>query len=216
MANEEYFIFIDESGSLNNFNLGSFIVTITILNKANYSKIKNTFKREQMKLKKLIDFDIKKELKAHTIKLENQLDGLQKIITKMQILGTNFCCSYVNNEGINPKWLNNKNITYNFMVKAAIERALDINLITPNSKLNIVADMRSSKLGKFDGESIKDYLIAEFVLNKEIFQQISFDFHDSKNRWDIQLVDYFSFWIFNSVVNKKIDPQIRDRFRKIH
>lgn len=196
-------IFIDESGSINNKKISFFSITLVIIEANNYNKTKNNFKRYLRKIRNLENLDSKIELKAHFLKSIGKVNYIDEVIDLIiNKLNNNYVCVYLNNETLNPKWLNDKGSTYNFLVKCAIERMLDLGLLTSNDEIVLISDMYCMQK-KYIG-TLQQYLISEFILNKDIFVSISHSYLDSRKNWGIQLADYMAFKNNRIICNKKL------------
>lgn len=157
--------------------------------------------------------DIKNELKAHDFKANNKTQILYNFCERV-LKGSFSCASYIDNKTINPKFLHDKNATYNFLVKLAIERAIDKGIIIENSSLIIRADNRNIKTS-YRG-SIETYLRTQLIIEKNFLNNVKVDFIDSKNNWGIQIADFLSFYNF-SLINKKItNTKQKAYLRKVH
>ena len=183
------YVFIDESGSLNNKSIGIFSVSLVFIHSDNLSHAKNYFKRSVKKFKKEMNIEIKDELKAHNF-VKNK-----KIKMLLDFTETNknvFAFSaYINNEDINKKFLRNKNVTYNFLVKLALERAIEKLFWLNNEEIEILADNR--KIGTGSLNSLHEYLEAEFIVQRDALSSIKLDYIDSHTHWGIQLADFYSY-----------------------
>lgn len=185
-------IFIDESGSINNKSISYFSITLVVIEKNNYNKTKNNFKRmvRKIRLHECIESNI--ELKAHFLKSIGKLEYIDQIIDiTINKLNNNYVCVYLNNKDLKPKWLNDKGSTYNFLVKCAIERLIDLGLLNIKDNLVLASDTYCMQK-KFTG-TLQQYLISEFIINKEFFTSITHCYLDSRKNWGIQLADYLAF-----------------------
>lgn len=185
-------IFIDESGSINNKKISFFSITLVVIESNNYNKTKNNFKRRLRKIRNMENIDPNIELKAHFLKSIGKAQYVDEIIDlAINQLNNNFVCVYLDNQTLNPKWLNDKGSTYNFLVKCAIERMIDLGLLKHDDEIVIISDtycMQKRFLG-----TLQQYLISEFILNKEMFLSISHTYLDSRKNWGVQLADYLAF-----------------------
>lgn len=206
-----YWIFIDESGSLNN-NKGYFSISLVIIHQENFNKTKKFFKRNIAKIKNNIT-NKNIEIKGHFLKTTNQLYKLEFIVKECIYKYNQYICSYINNKQANQKWFDDKGATYNFMVKCAIERAFDNKIIEQNSHIKILSDQFTASR-KYIG-SLETYLITEFKLKKEWVKSITHEFVDSKKHWGVQLADFLSFHNFRKIWSNKIN-KINKYFRRIY
>lgn len=197
----KYSIYIDESGSINGMDLDDsiFSVSLSIVPDDKQASLKNWFKREIKKHKKNLGIDLNDELKAHSF-IDNEKKGeLIKFVEEIRRRIVKDFSAFLINKGLNSKWLENKNITYNFLVKCAIERAISKGELKNNDEIEIFADMREISTGSFN--SLSEYLKASFILESNIFKSLKVDFIDSKSNWKIQLADFISYANYNEIRN---------------
>ena len=185
----KYFIFIDESGSLNNKGEGFFSVSGVLFEEQYFSKIKNWCKRNFNKARKLVSFSLGVELKAHKLRSAKSLPFLYNFYEEIKKI-SQILCIYFNNVNINKKWLEDKNATFNFMIKKLILKAITLGFIKCEDEIQIIADKRHESIKYF--WSIEKYLNKMFV-DKNLLKSLSFSYVDSKNRWEITIADWVSF-----------------------
>ena len=173
----KYYLFIDESQTLNKFNKNNFSISIVIIKEENYKKTKNKFKKLIGKYKIHNNLDKNVEIKGHFLKLKNDILFVDKIFEKC-ILENNFICSFIRNKTISEKFLKDKGTTYNFMIKCGIERAISNGFILNDSELIIYSDVfNKSKI--FD-KTLENYLNLVFVFECNKLSKISHQYIDSK------------------------------------
>ncbi|MCR8613401.1 MAG: DUF3800 domain-containing protein [Mycoplasma sp.] len=200
------YIFIDESGSLNNKNVGLFSVSLVFVKKNDSSWLKNHFKRNIKKLKNKLGIPLKNELKAHDFVKNKKLYDLFNFIKEIKSVKS--YSSYILNKGIDNRYLKNKNVTFNFLVKSALERAVEnIDYFKVKQDIKIIVDNREIATGSL--KSLKDYLDAEFIVKKDIFKNIELEYMDSRRHWGVQLADFFSYLNYWNVKNSNSKPNNR-------
>lgn len=195
-------IFIDESGSLNDKKISYFSITLVIIDEDKYNKTKNNFKRCIRKIRSKEQIDKNIEIKAHYLKTIGKLEYLENVLDLIiNKLENKFICVYLDNKKLNPKLLNDKGSTYNFLVKCAIERMIDIGLLSNDDELLLISDTYCMQ--KKYMNTLQQYLISEFILNREIFSSIFHTYEDSRKNWGIQLADYLAFKNNRIICNQK-------------
>ena len=198
----KYFIFIDESGSLNNKGEGYFSVSGVIFPEEYFSKIKNWCKRNFNKARKLASFSYNTELKASKLRSAKTLGFLYEFYNEIQQVAK-ILCIYFNNKNINKKWLEDKNATFNFMIKKLIIKAITLGFIKTHDEIQIIADKRHESIKYF--WSIEQYLNKMFV-DKNLLKSLIFSYINSKNSWEITIADWISF-----INYRKIQTPLKDR-----
>lgn len=207
-----YYIFIDESGSINRKSFGSFLVSLFIVKKSNLNKVKKYSIKHIHKFKTDFKFGNCDEVKAHDLKKINKEHVIYDFCDNLLEFNTSYA-SWLNNKNSNEKWSNDKNATYNFMIKCAMQRWMENERPSINSKLMIVADNRSVKSTLL--LNVENYLSHEFCVKNNSFKNICFQFMDSNKSWEIQVADYFSFYNYH-IINKKIKRKQIRNIRTIH
>ncbi len=157
-------------------NGGDFSISLLIIEDSNFKKTKNTFKRSIKKFRSknnLDNIEIKGEL-LKNMKALSFLDSTLDICLK----DNNFICTHIANNNIDEKWLKNKSGTYNFMVKCAIERAVERGMIEKGEELRIFSDNRN--ISNDYKKSLQEYLSIQLSLEKDYKLIISHNYVDSK------------------------------------
>lgn len=199
----QYLIYVDESGSINNRGKDGtlFSISLCFISQKNMVKMKNWFKREIKNLKSELRIKNTVELKAHYLIKNGKKKILWNLINRIREKYVTDYSAYILNENINFKWLKNKNVTYNFMIKSALERIFEINQeINHQDSINIIIDNREIKTGSFN--SLNEYLFTTFVLERQIISNVKCQFSDSKNHWGIQMADFISWANYDEARNK--------------
>ena len=114
---------------------------------------------------------------------------------------------YFDNKDIEKKFLERKNITFNYMVKYGIENLISEKIIKQNGEsIKLYLDQRSIKKGSLN--SLKEYLFLHFKLQKNYninFEEVRY--FESKNNWSIQLPDIYCFYNSKAIKNSKLRKQ---------
>lgn len=77
---------------------------------------------------------------------------------------------------------------------------IDIGLLSNDDELFLISDTYCTQK-KFTG-TLQQYLISEFILNKDTFASISHTYEDSRKNWGVQLADYLAFKNNRIICNK--------------
>ena len=78
---------------------------------------------------------------------------------------------------------------------------IDIGLLSNDDELLLISDTYCMQ--KKYMNTLQQYLISEFILNKEIFSSIFHTYEDSRKNWGIQLADYLAFKNNRIICNQK-------------
>ncbi len=209
-----YWIYIDESMSINGQpNGGDFSISLVIINESNYRRTKSSFKRFIKKFKSINKLD-NVEIKGELLKKMKAIDFLETTLEAC-LEGNNFICAHIANNGIQEKWLKNKSATYNFMVKCAIERAIERGMIAEGDDLRILSDNRN--ISNDYKKSLQEYLNIQLSLENNHNLTIIHDYVDSKLNWGVQLADFLSFRNNRLIIkSRKNNIKLPFNFRQIY
>lgn len=185
----KYFIFVDESGSLNDKSEGYFSVSGILIQEKYFTTTKNWCKRNFNKIRKLVSFPKATELKANKLRSEKSLAFLYEFYAELEKV-SKILCIYFNNKNIDKKWLEDKNATFNFMIKKLILKAITLGFLKYTDEIQIIADKRHESVKYF--WSIEQYL-NRMLVDKNLLKSLSFSYVDSYNHWEITLADWVSF-----------------------
>ena len=207
MYNGYMFILLDESGSLNSLKEGFFSITMIIINKKeDFQKFKNYFKRNIKRIKKENGIPKETELKGRFLNRKKLNKEGEKIFNSIKEKFSIFTF-YFDNKDIEEKFLERKEITFNYMVKYGIENLILEKIIKQNEEtIKLYLDQRSIKKGSLN--SLKEYLFLHFKLQKNYninFEEVRY--FESKNNWFIQLADICSFYNSKAIKNSKLRKQ---------
>lgn len=181
--NQRCLIF-DESGNLG--ESGRYFV-IACVDTRNAKALHNIMKR---KLKNAKDkFPELGTLHTNEIKAKDAYPAVKYHILEC-IVSKEVTISYivVDLKHIEKRLLKDKNILYNFASKILISRLLTAN--DEGTTVNIIFDNKTSKISSRD--SLKDYIIADILYEKELDIDIHFEYKDSDagDAYIVQAADY--------------------------
>lgn len=209
----KWHIFIDESGSISTKKKEPFLVTLIVISDANLKNIKNITKKKIRKIKAKLGINNQTELKAADLNKNNwkkkehyEFNNYFKQNKKVKIYGS-FLWSGIHLE--NTKWIDNPNLTFNFLVKLALERILEREKnIQKNDVVNIIIDNRNVGVSSFN--SLQDYLSMFFVLEKERVSKIIISYVESHKKWEIQLADLICNFNWKKIWENKMIKNLRE------
>ena len=178
-----------------------------IINKnEDFQKFKNYFKRNIKRIKKENGIPKETELKGRFLirkKLKKEGEKIFNAIEEKFLIFT----FYFDNKDIEKKFLERKNITFNYMVKYGIENLILEKIIKQNGEsIKLYLDQRSIKKGSLN--SLEEYLFLRFKLQKNYninFEEVKY--FESKNNWSIQLADICCFYNSKAIKNSKLRKQ---------
>lgn len=206
--NERCLIF-DESGNLGHD--GRYFV-ISCIDTHNAKALHNIMKRKIGQAKHLfpeLSMNHSNEIKAKDAYPAVKSHILECIVSKELTI------SYivVDLKHIEPRLLRDKNILYNFASKILISRL--ISKEDEGKKINIIFDNKTTKISSTN--SLREYIIAEIVYEKQFDVDINFEYKDSDSNdaYIIQAADYvanalYSFYeygnsLYIDIVRKKVN-----------
>ena len=176
-------ILVDESGSLLTKVKGIFLVSLTIVEQSNIRKIYRKFRKFQCK--HILSFGLQEEMKAHTLKEKGKINEINIFWCNIHPF-IKYAGAYVKNNATKSPLKPSE--MYNWLLKTALERAIDQKLICSNTDIiNIYADERGTTKISYK-RTLKEYLIDETNLNIN-----KLEFKSSKNNYEIFVADINSF-----------------------
>ena len=200
------YVYLDESGSIHkNSKARYFAVGGYFSLEQDKLKIKATYKRENLKLKRIKEIDLDKEIKSYDMEENEKIN----ILNKIQDIDTFQGCVKVFDKQAMRKEIVDSNIFFNYAVKVLIQdcilSTLDLQSINEPIDFIISIDNRNIRVG--DLNNLETYLKTEFCLFNDDFK---ITYYDSKTNYGIQLADL----IVNTFYNKYKDISIVENLVK--
>lgn len=162
-------------------------------------KIKSKYRKENLKLKKIKNIALEKEIKSYDMEQTEKI----KIFNKIQDIDTFQGCVKVFDKQAMKKEIVDSNIFFNYAVKVLINDciipALNIQNINETIDFVISIDNRNIRVGELN--NLETYLKTEFCVYDDDFK---ITYYDSKTNYGIQLADL----IVNTFYNKYKDITI--------
>ncbi len=175
-------ILVDESGSLSTKVKGIFLVSLTIVEQSNIRKIYRKFRKFQYK--HILSFGLQEEMKAHTLKQKGLTNEINFFWCNIHPF-IKYAGAYVKNKAAKSPLKQSQ--MYNWLLKTALERAIDQKLICNKDIISIYADERGTTKPGYK-RTLQEYLIAETKLNIN-----KLEFKSSKDNYEIFVADINSF-----------------------
>lgn len=199
MEQKEYYIFLDESGSIHKnspckfFAIGGYFCEFNDKN-----RIKQTFKKMNKKIKNNKNIEINKELKSYDYTEFEKID----ILNSVQEYDTFVGISKIFNKNAMMKNITNVSTFYNYSIKILFCDLIRKYLLDTEIEyiFHIALDSRSTSLtqNEYMARQLQDYLNTEFCLYNYKFHV---KYYDSQTNFQIQLADIIVNTIYNSYKN---------------
>lgn len=194
------YVYLDESGSIHkNSKTRYFAIGGYFCLEQDKMKIKAKYKRENLKLKKIRNIALDKEIKSYDMEKAEKV----KIFNKVQDIDTFQGCVKVFDKQAMKKEIVDSNIFFNYAVKVLINDciipALNIQNINETIDFIISIDNRNIRVGELN--NLETYLKTEFCVYDDDFK---ITYYDSKTNYGIQLADL----IVNTFYNRYKDITI--------
>lgn len=200
MIKIEIYVYLDESGSIHkNSKTRYFAIGGYFCFNQDKMKIKSKYRKENLKLKKIKNIALEKEIKSYDMEQTEKI----KIFNKIQDIDTFQGCVKVFDKQAMKKEIVDSNIFFNYAVKVLINDciipALNIQNINETIDFVISIDNRNIRVGELN--NLETYLKTEFCVYDDDFK---ITYYDSKTNYEIQLADL----IVNTFYNKYKDITI--------
>ncbi len=200
MIKIEIYVYLDESGSIHkNSKTRYFAIGGYFCFNQDKMKIKSKYRKENLKLKKIKNIALEKEIKSYDMEQTEKI----KIFNKIQDIDTFQGCVKVFDKQAMKKEIVDSNIFFNYAVKVLINDciipALNIQNINETIDFVISIDNRNIRVGELN--NLETYLKTEFCVYDDDFK---ITYYDSKTNYGIQLADL----IVNTFYNKYKDITI--------
>ena len=194
------YVYLDESGSIHkNSNTKYFAVGGYFCLEKDKLKIKAKYKQENLKLKKLKNLNLDKEIKSYDMSEDEKIN----ILNKIQDIETFHGCAKVFDKSSMKKEIIDSNIFFNYAVKVLITDCilpiLNLQELTESIEFIISIDNRNIRVGELN--NLETYLKTEFCIYNYDFK---ITYYDSKTNYSIQLADLIVNTYYNHYKNNKI------------
>lgn len=194
------YVYLDESGSIHqNSNTKYFAVGGYFCLEKDKLKIKAKYKQENLKLKKLKNLNLDKEIKSYDMSEDEKIN----ILNKIQDIETFHGCAKVFDKSSIKKEIIDSNIFFNYAVKVLITDCilpiLNLQELTESIEFIISIDNRNIRVGELN--NLETYLKTEFCIYNYDFK---ITYYDSKTNYSIQLADLIVNTYYNHYKNNKI------------
>lgn len=196
MEKKNYYIFLDESGSIHkNSHCKFFAIGGYICEFCDKNRIKQTFKKVNKQIKDNNNIDLNKELKSYDYSVLEKID----IFNAVQDFNTFVGISKIFDKDSMIKDITNVSTFYNYSVKILFCDLIKKYLLDSDVEYNFIIslDSRSTSLAQneYMQKQLEDYLNTEFCLYNYKF---SVKYYDSATNFQIQLADIIVNTIYNS------------------
>ena len=181
MIKIEIYVYLDESGSIHkNSKTRYFAIGGYFCFNQDKMKIKSKYRKENLKLKKIKNIALEKEIKSYDMEQTEKI----KIFNKIQDIDTFQGCVKVFDKQAMKKEIVDSNIFFNYAVKVLINDciipALNIQNINETIDFVISIDNRNIRVGELN--NLETYLKTEFCVYDDDFK---ITYYDSK-----QIMEY--------------------------